>query len=139
MTTDLFYINSSGNSDNIERGFDWLRRIAMNGNNSKALLFVRAKKSLDAPDLKKVLTPQERKDLKAGKSKLIKGTIIKLITQQSLLPPWEGPVLEIYPDRKLLNKCDQLSSPSDVLVVPWAAPSGPPVRPWGQKWSAKIY
>ena len=58
---------------------------------------------------------------------------LSLLTERQNIYSWNGPVLAIYPDKKLLDKIDGLVGVTHVLVIPWISQD---VNVWINTWSA---
>jgi len=137
MTTNRssFYIDSEGGtSDALARGFDWLEELACENPRKRHALVAHPAKS----GVLKVLWPVIGDDaaralVKNGVVRLSSGVEASLLFERRHMHLWEGPVLAVYPTKRLLDMVDQLHGVTDVLVIPWRLEE---VLFWIKAWEA---
>ena len=129
-----FYIKSEGpNKTAVVNGFQWLSELGKNDEEKRsALLAVPLKSNLQGV-ISSVIGEQATKAIAKDNRLQLADVKISLITQRDKVYSWDGPVLAIYPNKKLLDKIDDLSGVTDVLVIPWVPDE---VEYWIDTWSA---
>lgn len=128
------YLNESPNKSAIVKGFSWLIELGNNNVNKRsALLAVPVKSNLQG-DIISVIGDTAEKRLRKGEMVTVKSTVqLSLLTERQTIYSWNGPILAIYPTKKLLDKIDGLKEVTDVLVIPWTLEE---VQYWIDTWSA---
>lgn len=129
------YIKSNGpNKSVIAKGFAWLLELGNNDVNKRsALLAVPVKSNLRGV-ISSVIGGAVVKRLEKGEKVTINSTVqVSLLTERETIYSWDGPILAIYPTKKLLDKIDGLPGATDVLVIPWTLKE---VQYWIDTWSA---
>lgn len=131
-----YYIHTEGPDEHAVRlGFAWLADSAKHaGAPVTALLAVTVKDNLRGV-ISNVIGDQIVTALAAGKTVPIAHTpisirLITLRTKHSILQG--GPVLALYPTKKLLDMLDELYGVTEILVVPWRLA---PVQYWIDTWA----
>jgi len=129
------YINSEDpNKEAIFEGLDWLLQTCNSNNQNKALIAVPRKDDILPPSvISEVIGIQAAKFLVRNKTVKLGNIDIKLLTERESIYSWNGPILAIYPTKKLLDKIDGLRDVTDVLVIPWSMNE---VKFWINTWSA---
>ena len=99
-------------------GFAWLIKLAQGDSSKKsALIAVPLLKALE-DDVAPVLGREAIASLAAGNEVNIDVILkLSLMTERKPRESWSGPVLAIYPTRKLLELIDAMSGVTDMLVV----------------------
>lgn len=134
-----FYINSHGpDKDSLVKGFKWLVGLCSSGPLlCKALIAIPVKKSILSGVISQVIGKQGVKSLAMGnKVKFCvnnKTLEISLLIEKQNIYEWKGPILAVYPNKKLLDKIDGLYGVTHVLIVPWSREE---VEFWINRWSA---
>lgn len=111
----------------------FLERIASSPDR-RGLLAVPGKGNLTGTGIETLLGSAKTKKLSRDNKIQIQSVVIELMTQKINPHYWSGPVLAVYPDKKLLDAVDSLQTPSDILVVPWLRREG---TEWAQTWGAR--
>jgi len=129
------YINSEGpNKEAISKGLYWLLQTCNSNNQDKALIAVPVKNNILPPSvISEVIGIQAAKSLVKKKAVKLENVDVKLLTERESIYSWNGPILAIYPTKKLLDKIDGLRDVTDVLVIPWSMDE---VKFWINTWSA---
>ncbi len=118
----------------IMEGFAWLTEMAKKDTSkSYALLAVVTQSNLRGY-VSSVIGEKTVTSLAKGDDVTINGIVrLSLLTERKVMYSWNGPVLAIYPTKKLLDKIDSLSGATDVLVIPWTLQE---VEYWIDTWTA---
>jgi len=109
-------------TEGVRRGIRWLQEQGGNG-----LIVTIGPDNLDA--LSSCLEPEKIEQLKEGEAVLN----LSATTERSLGQSWDGPVLVIHPSPGLLDKVDNLTMVTKVLVVPWVECDA---ATWIDRWQA---
>lgn len=81
-----------------------------------------------------VLVKRAVKALKQGNSiNLDLVVTVSLLTERKDIFNHQGPVLAVYPNKKLLDKIDNMRGVTDVLVIPWSFQE---IQYWIEAWQA---
>lgn len=129
------YIDSEGpNEDAVELAFAWLQHLGENNEEKQdALLAVNTKKQLDGV-ISSVIGDQAAKALEKKNPLKVGPVQVHLMTKRiDATGGGSGPILAIYPDKKLLDKIDSMHNVTDVLTVPWSRSE---VDFWIDTWGA---
>jgi hypothetical protein len=123
-----------GGKSIVTEGFQWLLNLAKNDPKKKsALLAVPILSNLDY-DITSVLGKILVKKLVAGNRITLNSILeLSLLIERRPLYSWNGPILAIFPSKKLLDIIDRMSNVTDVLVIPWLLKN---VQDWIDTWSA---
>lgn len=118
----------------IIKGFAWLLELAKSDTSkSSALLAVPAQFTLRG-DISSVIGDKAVSSLTKGHAFTLNSFVkVSLLTERIALYSWNGPILAIYPTKKLLDKIDSLTGVTDVLVIPWTLQE---VQYWIDTWAA---
>ena len=129
-----FYIKSQGpDASAIKKGLRWLIELSKKDNNKKsALLAVPTKQNLDGA-ISSVIGETNTKILKKNEQLTDKNIHLSLFTLRKPVSLWNGPVLAIYPNKKLIDKIDNIKNVTDVLIIPWYLDE---VQYWIDTWKA---
>ena len=133
--TSRWFIDSYGpDTSALKTAFSWLlKKIDAQSENRRGLLVVHGKGNLGGT-VEVVLGSAAVKKLGKDKKVRVRGNVIELMTERIKPYAWSGPVLAVHPSPKLLDLVDSLSTPSEILVVPWIREE---VEPWVQMWGAR--
>ena len=125
--------NVAGRSE-IEAGFNWLLQLVKSDPKKKsALLAVPVLDNLNH-DIATLLGEKQVKALAEGKPITINSSLeLSLLTERKQIYSWPGPVLAIFPSKKLLDAIDELPDVTDILVIPWVMEK---VQYWIDTWNA---
>jgi hypothetical protein len=128
------YVKSEGpKSDAMKRGFGWLLGLAQNENKKSGLLAIPVLDNLQGV-IAEVLGDNAVKSLRQGNSINLNSIVsVSIITERKDVFNHQGPVLAAYPNKKLLDKIDNMRGVSDVLVIPWSLQQ---VQYWIETWQA---
>lgn len=128
------YIRSEGpKSEAIKRGIGWLFELGHKENKKAALLAVPVLDNLSGA-IEEVLGEKAIKALKQGNGINLDSVVtISLVTERKDVFNHQGPVLAVYPNKKLLDKIDNIRGVTDVLVIPWSLQE---VQYWIDTWQA---
>jgi hypothetical protein len=130
------YIKTEGvNEQAIAKGLAWLVALGNNDVNKRsALLAVPLKANLQDA-ISSVMRETNVKRLGKGEKVTISNSNVQisLLTERKTIYSWDGPILVIYPTKRLLDKIDGLTEVTDVLVIPWTLEE---VQFWVDTWSA---
>lgn len=129
----LFIESEGADHSSIKSGFEWL--IANSRANRKnPLIALNIKKNLDA--LSSFIDEHTIRNLKARGSVTLSGGLeLSMNTIRDHKDVWDGPVLVLWPTKKLLDKIDSMYEVTEALVIPWGLET---VRPWIRMWNAKV-
>jgi hypothetical protein len=118
----------------ISAGLAWLLDLARKDSSKRlALLAVPVKSNLRGA-VSSVIGETSTRALQQGKKLTISSTVqVSLLTERERIYSWSGPVLAIYPTKRLLDIVDGLIGITDVLVIPWTLDE---VQYWIDTWSA---
>lgn len=133
--TSRWFIDSHGpDTSALKTAFSWLlKKIGASSENRRGLLVVHGKGNLEST-VGAVFGPAVAKKLGKENQVRIRGSAIELMTERIKPYGWSGPVLAVHPSPRLLDMVDSLSTPSEILVVPWLRDE---VEPWIQMWGAR--
>lgn len=129
------YIKSQGpNIQAIKKGLSWLISICNSTQKCNALLAFLGKSQFRRV-MSEVIDERVVKALAKGERiKLPNSPVeLSLLTERQRFYSWDGPVLAIYPTKKLLDKIDGLFGVTHILVVPWYLEE---IQFWIDTWSA---
>jgi hypothetical protein len=116
----------------LRAAISWLFESVEASTNLGGLLAIPGKDNLEG-HIETVLGSSAVRELKKTNTlRLSKGTI-ELMTHNLGSSSFPGPVLAVFPTVRLLNKIDDLSGPTEILVVPWVPDE---VQAWIQTWGA---
>lgn len=131
--SSLFIKTEGPDESAIIKGLAWLVGLGNNDVSKRsALLAVPIKRNLDGV-ISSTIGEAVTKSLAKGEKVSIKSSTLSLLTERLSVYSWAGPVLAIYPTKRLLDKIDGLIGVTDVLVIPWALVS---VQYWIDTWAA---
>jgi hypothetical protein len=118
----------------ITKGFAWLIELAKSDTGkSSALLAVPAQSTLRG-DISSVIGDKAVTSLTRGHTVTLNNLVkVSLLTERIVLYSWNGPVLAIYPTKRLLDKVDSVTGVTDVLVIPLTIQE---VQYWIDTWAA---
>lgn len=131
-----WFVDSEGpNEDAVELAFAWIHQLGEEYEDKQdAVLAVNTKQQLDGV-VSNVIGEQAAKALDKKNPVQVGEAEINLMTKRIDPQGWQsGPVLAIYPDKKLLDKVDGMYGVTDVLVVPWSKDE---VQYWIDTWGAQ--
>lgn len=129
------YIEAHGpDEEAIRSAFQWLLSYGEESeDNRHAILAVNTKSVLDGV-ISSVVGEDVVKQLKNTKKVNLDEGELHLVTKRIDASSWDkGPALVIYPDKDLLDKIDEMSKVTDVLVVPWKIEE---IQFWIDQWGA---
>lgn len=128
------YIHSEGpKTDSVKQGLGWLLNLGQNESKKSALLAVPVLDNLSGI-IAEVLGDSAVKALKNGNSLNLNSIVsVSLLTERKDVPKHQGTVLAVYPNKKLLDKIDNMREVTDVLVIPWSLQE---VQYWIETWQA---
>lgn len=129
------YIDSEGpNEDAVEQAFAWLYQVGEQDEDKRnALLAVNTKRQLEGV-VSDVIGEQAANELDKKNPVSLGQVELRLMTKRIDPGRWNGgPILAIYPDKKLLDKTDGMHNVTDVLMVPWSKAE---VEFWIDTWGA---
>ena len=129
------YVKSQGpNPQAIEDGLRWLDSICVSTQKCSALIAFlgklqsqRVMSEVIGEDFAKALARNERFKLPHSSVEL------SLMTERERLYSWDGPVLAVYPSKKLMDNIDSLFGVTHVLVIPWTLEE---IQYWIDTWGA---
>lgn len=129
-----FYLREEGPKPNaVRQGFGWLLELGRKENKKSALLAVPVLDNLRGV-IEEVLGERAIKALKQGNGINLDSVVtISLVTERKDVFNHQGPVLAVYPNKKLLDKIDNIRGVTDVLVIPWSLQE---VQYWIETWQA---
>lgn len=129
------YIKSEGpKPDAMARGFGWLLDLGRNENKRAALLAIPIMDNLNGV-IAEVLGDSAVKGLKQGKPFSLNSVVsVSLLTERKDIFRHQGPILVAYPNKKLLDKIDNIREVTDVLVIPWSFGE---IQYWIDTWHAR--
>lgn len=116
-----WYIDTEGSDEEaMEQAFMWLYSLGeMDAEKREAILAVNTKRQLQGV-VSSVIGEQAAKQLDKKNPVNLGEATIQLMTKRiDAKRRTSGPVLAVYPDKKLLDKIDSMHNVTDVLVVPW--------------------
>ena len=138
---NTFYIDitKKENEITIIEGVKWLLAIMDQFNHSTGLLAIPVKKLLDnrsviTTALNKLDRTIVKEFLKNNKVQFSSRVELILFTEKIRIYNFTGPILAIFPTKKLLDKLDDLYGVTDILVIPWYMDE---VREWIRTWAAR--
>lgn len=128
------YIRSEGPKPNVVRqGLGWLLELGRKENKKSALLAVPVLDNLRGV-IEEVLGERAVKALKQGSPINLDSVVtVSLLTEHKDVFNHQGPVLAVYPNKKLLDKIDNMRGVTDVLVIPWSFQE---IQYWIESWQA---
>jgi len=128
------YIRFEGpKPDAVKRGLVWLLELGRKENKKSALLAVPVLDNLSGV-IEEVLGERAIKALKQGSGINLDAVVtVSLVTERKDIFNHQGPVLAVYPNKKLLDKIDNIRGVTDVLVIPWSLQE---VQYWIETWQA---
>lgn len=128
------YIRSEGpKPDAVKRGLVWLLGLGRKENRKSALLAVPVMDNLSGV-IEEVLGERAIKALKQGSTVNLESVVsVSLLTERKDVFNHQGPVIAIYPNKKLLDKIDNMRGVTDVLVIPWSLQE---IQYWIETWQA---
>ncbi|WP_262181551.1 hypothetical protein [Haloarcula laminariae] len=129
------FIDAEGpNEEALEKALVWLRQLGKQDSEKQdALLAVNTKNQLDGV-LSSVIGDGPANELDKKNPVQLGDVEIRLMTKRIDPQGWRsGPILALYPDKKLLDKIDDLYGVTDVLVLPWSKDE---VEGWIDTWGA---
>lgn len=118
----------------IIKGVAWLIQLAKSdASKSSALLAVPVHSTLRG-DISSVIGDKAVTSFNKGNTVMLNNLVkVSLLTERTVQYSWNGPVLAIYPTKRLLDKIDSLTGVTDVLVIPWTIQE---VQYWIDTWVA---
>lgn len=118
----------------IIKGVAWLIQLAKSdASKSSALLAVPVHSTLRG-DISSVIGDKAVTSFNKGNAVMLNNLVkVSLLTERTVQYSWNGPVLAIYPTKRLLDKIDSLTGVTDVLVIPWTIQE---VQYWIDTWVA---
>lgn len=118
----------------IIKGVAWLVQLAKSDASKRsALLAVPTHLNLRG-DISSVIGDKAVTRFNKGQTVMLKDLVeVSLLTERKVLYSWNGPVLAIYPTKRLLDEIDSLPGVTDVLVIPWTIQE---VQNWIDTWAA---
>lgn len=128
------YVRSEGpKPDAVKRGLVWLLELGRKENRKAALLAVPVMDNLNGV-IEDVLGERAVKALKQGSSLNLESVVsVSLLTERKDVFNHQGPVLVVYPNKKLLDKIDNMRGVTDALVIPWSFQE---IQYWIETWQA---
>jgi hypothetical protein len=128
------YIRTEGpKPDAVRRGLGWLLELGSKENKKSALVAVPVLDNLSGV-IEEVLGERAIKALKQGSSINLGSVVtVSLLTEHKDVFNHQGPVLAVYPNKKLLDKIDNMRGVTDVLVIPWSFQE---IVYWIETWQA---
>lgn len=120
----------------INGGFSWLISVcASTSQRIDALLAVPSKSQLTRGYFIAEVIEKVSNALVKGQKVKLPNSLgeLRLMTERQTVYSWDGPILAIYPTKKLLDKIDGLSEATHVLVIPWIFKD---IEWWINTWSA---
>ena len=118
----------------IINGIAWLIQLAESDTSKRsALLAVPTLLNLRG-DISSIIGDKAVTRFNKGQTVILNNLVeVSLLTERKNLYSWNGPILAIYPTKKLLDKIDSLPDVTDVLVIPWNIQE---VQDWIDTWAA---
>ncbi len=131
--TSQYIRSESLKPDAVNLGLAWLLELARKENKKSALLGVPVMDNLYGT-IEEVLGERAVKTLKQGTSHYLDSLVsVSLLTERKDVSNHQGPVLAVYPTKKLLDKIDNMRGVTDVLVIPWSFQE---IQYWIENWQA---
>jgi hypothetical protein len=129
-----YYVQSSGFCPAaIHAGLEWLTTEARGG---PAWIASSTKRQFERGEVGRLLFGQAVAQAlcsRRGRVTLTGAGALGLIVQSDRRTSLAGPVLAIYPDRKLLDKLDRIRRVTAILAIPWTEHG---IDGWVQRWNA---
>jgi len=118
----------------ITKGITWLMQLAKSDANKRSALLAVPTLSNLRGDISSVIGDKAVTTFNKGQTVLLNNLLeVSLMTERKALYSWNGPILAIYPTKKLLDQIDSLPGVTDVLVIPWNIQE---VEYWIDTWAA---
>ena len=118
----------------IAKGLTWLMQLAKSDANKRSALLAVPTVSNLRGDISLVIGDKAVATFNKGQTVLLDNLVeLSLMTERKALYSWNGPILAIYPTKKLLDQIDSLPGVTDVLVIPWNIQE---VQYWIDTWAA---
>jgi len=118
----------------IVEGLAWLMQLAKSdASRSSALLAIPSLLNLRG-DISSVIGNKAVTAFNKGQTVMLSNLVrLSLLAEGKVLYSWNGPVLAVYPTKRLLDRIDNLPGVTDVLVIPWTIQG---VQYWIDTWGA---
>ena len=118
----------------IMKGVTWLMQLATGDANKRSAVLAVPTVSNLRGDISSVIGDKAVATFGKGQTVLLDNLVeVSLMTERKTLYSCNGPILAIYPTKKLLDQIDSLPGVKDVLVIPWQIQE---VQYWIDTWAA---
>jgi hypothetical protein len=118
----------------IIKGIAWLIQLAESDTSKRSALLAVPTHSNLRGYISSVIGDKAVARFNKGQTVILNDLVeVYLLTERKVLYSWNGPVLAIYPTKRLLDKIDSLPGVTDVLVIPWTIQE---VQDWIDTWAA---
>ena len=129
-----FYIKSKGaDESSIKKGLRWLHQLGSKDLSKRSATLAVNQPSILRGTIESVIGSAAVKKLRDRHSITVTPTQVSLLTERDSIYSLNGPVLAVYPSKKLLDKIDSLEGVTDILVIPWTQSE---IQYWIDTWSA---
>lgn len=133
----LFIRSHGPDVGTLKQGLVWLGRLTESDPaKRKAAIAIYTKGQLSGTTIETVLGTPACKALAKGQAVGFGKASLSLITARERIYSWNGPILAVYPPKKLIDALDDLTGVTDMMVVPWTMEE---IEFWIKAWGAEEF